>query len=146
MASYMPQDVFDMSIVTIVRLHVSAGNSLDDLCTMIWQGYERSYRDDVNCKHEMRITSGKLLEMMQTQFKKELIPSVMLQLQFCIVNYEPDGKRRRKKLLGGTFFNRMKSPNPNRSEDCLANMCIYHLGTTSGKFPLAPKGWSLENR
>ena len=53
------------------------------------------------------------------------------------------GKKKRKKLLGGTWFTRSKSRNPNRAKDSLRNMIIYHSGTINGLFPIAPVGWSL---
>ena len=146
MAGYMPQHVFDVAVVTAVKLHMMTGDSLDHVCAQICRSYQHSYPDDPDFAREIEETSGKLLEMMRSQFKDEQLPSAMAQIQFCITNYELDGKKKRKRLLGGTWFTRSKSRNPLRAKDCLRNLIVYHTGTMTGMFPIAPTGWSLENR
>ncbi len=146
MASYMPQHVFDMGVVTAIRHHTATGNSLHEVCRQIFSGYRNSFPDDADFEREIEETSGKFLKAMRSQFKDEQMPAAMKQLQFCIVNYELDGKKKRKRLFGGTWFTRSKSPNPNRAKDCLRNVTVYHTGTMTGMFPIAPDGWSLANR
>lgn len=146
MASYMPQDLFDMAMVTAVKIHMMTGDPLGQVCGQICRSYQNSFPDDADFEREIEETSGKLLEAMRSQFKDEQLSSAMTQLQFCITNYELDGKKKRKRLLGGTWFTRSKSPNPSRAKDCLRNMMVYHTGTMTGMFPVASTGWSLENR
>jgi hypothetical protein len=122
------------------------GKPLDHVCVEICSFYKDSFPDDADFEREIQETSGKLLKAMRLQFKDKLLASAMTQLQFCIVNYELDGKKKRKRLLGGTWFTRAKSPNSNRAKDCLRNVTVYHTGTMTGMFPIAPDGWSLENR
>ena len=146
MASYMPQHVFDVCVITAVKIHTMTGDSLDHVCAQICKSYQRSYPDDANFEREMEETSGQVLEMMRSQFEDEQLPSAMTQIQFCITNYELNGKKKRKRLLGGTWFTRSKSRSPDRAKDCLRNVMVYHTGTVTGMFPIKPNGWSLENR
>ena len=146
MASYMPQDVFDMCVVSAVKIHMVSGDSLGQVCSQICGYYKNSYPHDADFELEIKKTSGKLLEAMRSQFEDEQLPPAMTQLQYCITNYELNGKKKRKRLLSGTLFTKTKSRNPNRAKGCLQNMTVYHVGTMTGDFPVAPTGWSLENR
>lgn len=146
MPSYMPQDLFDMVVVTAVKLHMTTGNSLDHVCETVCGFYNNNFPDDTNLKAEVSETSSSLLKAMRLQFDDEQLPSAMTQLQFCITNFELDGSKKRKRLLSGTLFTRSKSHNPKRAKDCLRNMMVFHTGTMTGVFPVAPTGWSMENR
>lgn len=143
MASYMPQDLFDMAVVTAIKLHMLTGDPLDQMCDQICRQYQNSFPDDASMGSEVEESSQQVLKMMRSQFKDEQLSSAMTQLQFCITGYELDGKKKRKRLFGGTWFSRSKSRNPNRVKDCLRNMMVYHTGTMTGMFPVAPAGWTL---
>ena len=43
MASYMPQDVFDMCVVSAVKIHMVSGDSLGQVCSQICGYYKNSY-------------------------------------------------------------------------------------------------------
>jgi len=146
MVSHMPQHLFDMAVVTAVKMHMITGDCLGQICGRIFQHYQSSFPDDADLQREIEETSGELLDAMRLQFKDEQLSSTMPQLQYCITNYELDGRKKRKRLLGGTWFTRSKSRNPNRAKNCMRNMMVYHTGTMTGMFPVAPNGWSLENR
>ncbi len=77
----------------------------------------------------------KVLELMRTITKDEQLPATMAQIQYCIKNYEPSGRKRRKRLLSGTFFNKEKARNPNRAKGCASNVIIYCSGSLNGTFP-----------
>jgi hypothetical protein len=146
MTSYMPQHLFDMAVVTTVKIHTMTGEPLSQNCSQICQRYQSSFPDDASIERDLDETSQHLLRMMRSQFKDEQLPAAMTQLQFCITNYELNGRKKRKRLLGGTWFTRSKFPNPNRAKNCLQNIMVYYTGTMTGMFPLAPSDWSLEDR
>lgn len=142
MVSYMPRDLFDMAVVTSVRLHTMTGDSLDQFCVEVCKSHRHLFPDDVDLEPEIKETSRELLEMMRSQFKDEHLSSAMKQLQFCIKNYTLDGKKKHSRFFGGAWFSRSKSRNPNRVKGCLRNIIVYHTGTINATFPLAPTGWS----
>lgn len=143
MASYMPQDLFDICVVTSILLHKWTDEPLEQFCTVSSQQYQNDFPDDTSIKIEMEEAAARVLKMMRSQFEEKQLSSAMTQLQFCITNYELDGAKKRKRLLGGTWFTRQKSRNPDRIKDCLRNIVIYHSGTMTGLFPIAPDGWSF---
>ena len=146
MPRYMPQDVFDMCVVGTVKLHMMGQEPLDQVCAELCGYYKNSYQDDLDFELEIAETSKKILEWGQSFGENHVIPT-MTQLQYCLTYYGLDGtKKKKKRFFNGTFFNKAKTRNPNRSKDCVRNITVYHLGTVNGLFPPAPTGWSLASR
>lgn len=132
-----------MAVVSAVKIYVWADIPLGQVCREICKTYQNDFPGDINFEKEIEETAKQLLEIMHSQFTEEQLPSAMTQLQYLIKNYKLDGKKKRMRILGGTRFTRSKLPNPNRSENCIRNLLVYHAGTMSGMFPVAPSGWSL---
>ena len=144
MASYMPQRLFDMCVVTAVKIHMATGKSLEQTNMQVLEHYSHSFPDDSHLENHIELASEAVLETMRTLFTDKQIPYVMTQMQYCIKKYHPDGKKRRKRLLSGTMFTRSRFPNSNRVDDCINNITAYHVGTLCGVFPLMPDGWSVQ--
>ena len=58
MASYMPQQVFDMAVVTTVKIHMVTGDSLGQISGEICQNYQNSFPDDADFEREIEETSA----------------------------------------------------------------------------------------
>jgi hypothetical protein len=46
MAGYMPQDLFEFGAVTIAKIHVSGGRSIEDLAMKLSEDYKYDYLED----------------------------------------------------------------------------------------------------
>ena len=132
-----------MCVVSAVKMHVMTGGSLSQVCGELCSYYKNSYPNDADFELDIEKTSGKLLDVMRSHIGDEQLPSSMTQFQYCITTYELDGRNKRKRLFGGTWFTKSKSRNPNREQDCVRNMMIYYTGTMTDRFPVAPTGWSI---
>lgn len=145
MKGYMPQDVFEMAAVTIAKLHFATGKRLDELSSKILSGYKADYLDDGFALDAVEAAKG-VIQVLQTSFPgsdDSTLAVSCTQLQYCIKRYRPDGSKRGRRLFGGTLFNNQKQSNPIRVQECLRDITVYSVGTMSGKFPIAPHGWSL---
>ncbi len=60
--------------------------------------------------------------------------------QYFAANYDDQGRPRRKRLLGGTWFSRAKQ-NKNRKQDFIRKLVAYSAGSQLGTLPLAPDDW-----
>ena len=58
MASYMPQDVFDMCVVSAVKIHMVSGDSLGQVCSQICGYYKNSYPNDADFELEIKKTEN----------------------------------------------------------------------------------------
>lgn len=143
MSSYMPQDVFDMCVVTAIKFHLLTEDTLTNCCSELYKGYRDSFLNDVEAEKDMKKSAKSVLKLIKTQVEDGQIVEVMTQLQFCIKKFNIDGSKKRRKLFGGTWFTRSKTQIPDRSKACMRNVVVYHQGTISGVFPIAPRGWSL---
>ena len=145
MPRYMPQTVFDSLVIHAVKMHVLLEEDLLKACRDICGHYKNSYYDDTGVGIEIEETSRKLLDWGKS-FGDDYLKFLVFQLQYCSLTFTPEGKKRRKRLFGGTLFNKDKFRNPDRSKHCLRNMMIYFMGTTSGRFPSVPEGWTVADR
>ena len=146
MASYMPQDVFDSCVVGAVKLHMMGRGRLDQVCAELCGHYKRSFPGDLSFEAEIKKASQKILEWCRSLCPEDEIAPTMTQFQYCLVYYELDGQKKRKRLFNGTLFNKARHHNPNRVKDCIRNIGVYYIGSVANMFPTAPDGWSLASR
>jgi hypothetical protein len=142
MASYMPQDVFTMCAVTAAaQYNSSEGTTIEEFAKRISDEYHRYYIDD-GYEEDIVLAARSVAKFIESSFPGTKAAGAVRQLQYCIRKFHPSGKKKFF-LQGGTIFNKQKTPLPNRMKQCVTDVVVFHLGTLSGKFPLAPKGWSL---
>lgn len=137
MNSYMPQDVFNVCAVT-AALHESV--SIEDFAKQISDVYRQRYIDD-GFNEDIITAAYNVVELMKTAFPGKKVTPAILQIQYCIDNYHPNGKK--KSFLRGQLFNKQMTPLPNRVTQCRTDVMTFHFGTLAGTFPIVPKGWSL---
>lgn len=131
-----------MCAVTAAKLAASGSVTLQEAARMLSENYQNSYSDN-NLVRDIETAAAHVTEFIESALPNSSIPANLTQLQFSIVNFEPDGSKRKKKLLGGTWFNKEKRELPNKVKQCAANIATYHLLLVGGSLPLAPDGWSL---
>lgn len=141
MAKFIPQYIFNMCAVTAAKTAASSDRTIGEAARLLSNNYERSYADR-ELHEDIELAGKEVAEFIKSVLPVESFVSNMIQLQYTIVNYEPSGKKRRKKMFGGTWFNKEKSQIPNKVEVCKANIATYHLLLVGGSLPLAPRGWS----
>ncbi len=141
MASYMPQRVFNMCAVTAVQYSItSEGVTVEEFARQVSDKYRRNYIDD-GYEKDIVLAALKLTSFIESSFPGRKAATAVRQLQYCVNKFHPNGKRRF--FSGGTIFNRQRSPLPNRVSQVLKDIVVFHTGSLSGSFPLAPRHWSL---
>jgi hypothetical protein len=101
-----------------------------------------AYRD-ADLADDIEEAANNVAAFITRQLPPESLIDNLIQLQFCIKNYQPSGDRWPVRLFGGAFFNKTNQPLPDKVGQCLANVATYHLLVINRKIPLAPKDWSL---
>lgn len=140
MASYMPQNVFNMCAVTAVQYNTSGNTTIEEFAKRISDEYRRHYIDD-GYEEDIVLAARNLVKFIESSLRDTKAAAAVRQLQYCIKKFHPSGKKRF--FPQGTIFNQQKSPLPNRVSQCVTDVTVFHLGTLSGTFPLAPQDWSL---
>lgn len=136
----MPQDVFDMCAVTAARFQDADEVGIEEFARRIAERYRRDYIDD-GFEVDVISAAHHLVKLMEGFFPGQKVSASLRQIQYCIKRFRPDG--RKKPFFQGQWFNQQKSPLNDRVKKCVSNVAVFHLGTLSGKFPIAPEGWSL---
>lgn len=142
MAEFITQEMFNMFAVSAAKISVASGKNIREAIEIIMSNYAGTYLD-ASLVYEIEIAADKAKKFMLDVLPPETLVSNLTQMQFCIKHYNPDGSKKRKKLFGGTFFNKEKNEVDNKAENCLANIATYHMLVVSGSIPIAPRGWSL---
>lgn len=136
----MPQDVFDMCAVTAAHFKDSDEVGIEEFARRISERYRRDYIDD-GFEADVISAAHHLVKLMEGLFPGHKVSASLRQIQYCIKKFHPDG--RKKSFFQGQWFNQQKSPLDDRVKTCVSNVTVFHLGTLSGKFPVAPEGWTL---
>ena len=136
MDGYMPERVFEYGAISIAMLHVGTGRPIEEMARTVFQNYEGSYLDD-NVLEQWIEAAGEAVEAIDRLFPdiddKDEKVGTLKTLQQSVKNYAPDGKKRRKKVLGGTRFNKEKEPNYERVDQFSQHLMIYHVLLRLGK-------------
>ena len=127
MAGYMPNEVFEAGAYAIASIHVSRSISLIDAVDGVYDQYKSSYEDD-NIRRQWGDAAETVISLIQHRFSG-LTQAELADLLEYLVNVvmakEPSGAKRKKKFLGGTIFNKDKSPNYRRAETVQENFPKY---------------------
>ncbi len=137
---YMPQRVFNVGAFAIARVHAAGGSSLDEAAARIADRYRDSFVDD-SFETDWVDAATMVITAAKETWKDDELPGLFRHMQYAAANYEPDGSRRRKRILGGTWFTGEKKRNPNRVRDCLRDFVQFDYHTTLGSIPLPPDDW-----
>ena len=136
MARYMPQRVFDCCAIFVAKCYYDDEVDESDIIAKLVGSYQNAYVDDRELLNDIDEAAKKVLELVRTAFPDKSLYSVFEQLSFLSEKYELDGRKRRRKILGGTMFNKEKQYNTERVKECVKNVLVYHTGTMTGFFPL----------
>jgi tetratricopeptide (TPR) repeat protein len=127
MAGYMPNDVFEAGAYAIASIHVSRSISLIDAVDDIYDRYESSYEDD-NTRQQWEEAAEMVISLVQQRFSgltRAELADLLEYLVNVVMAREPSGAKRKKKFLGGTRFNKDKSPNYRRTAILQGNFPKY---------------------
>jgi hypothetical protein len=141
----MPQEVFDLGAVTIAQLNLTTNMPVSAIAQEAAKGYQKSYKND-RFEQDWIKAAELIILMFQDLFKgssNQVVAEVLRQMQFCIKYFNLNGSRRKRKFLGGTFFNKEKKANPRRIDQCIENLLCYHIKTARGQIILVPPNWHL---
>lgn len=133
MKTYMTQDVFNACAVTIACYKdfqpiATSAKEISDI--------HRKYYIDDGFEEDLITAVDNAVKFMEAAFPGKKVSSGLTQIKYLIEHYHPNGKR---KFFKGAWFNRQKTPILDRVKQCSNDLMIYHVGTLSGMFPLAPR-------
>ncbi len=141
MASYITQELFNMAAVTTAKITAASEHSIEFVAEELANDY-REYQDQ-NLSEDIATASVKVTDFMQNALPLKSLVGNLTQIQFCIKHYSPDGKKKPRKLLRGTWFNKEKLELEDKVDQCVANVMTYHFLVINGSIPIAPKGWTV---
>jgi hypothetical protein len=146
MPRYMPQFLFDGCAVS-VAMYYDPEDSVDisTPITLVLNQYQKDYEDDQYLEKDLAIAATGIYEFVVGYFSRpefsevtpERLISAFKQLRWLASNYEINGKKKRKKLFGGTLFNSDKEYFTGRAYTSVTNIEAFHNGTVEGIFPIS---------
>lgn len=132
---YMPQRVFSYGAASIAKLHLLTGKSIEALATMAFASYRQSYIDD-GTEKDWVVSARQALKFLEEN--EAPAPDKLLDhFRYFVEHYEPDSSPRKKRIFGGTMFDKAKQ-NIRRKEDFLKSLESYYIGARAGIVPLGP--------
>ncbi len=143
MAGYMPQDVFEVGAASIAKMHLDLGHPVDELAADIWKDCATANIDD-GVENDLKNAATEAIQMLET-LEAPSPAEFLHHFQYFTIHYDEEGKPRKKKIFGGTWFNKA-AQNKNRRQDFIKRLKLYYIGAIAGSMPLAPDGWSLGGR
>lgn len=130
-----------MCAVTAAKISTASGQSIEFAAEQLANKYsEYKYQE---LSGDIATASVKVIDFMQNALPPETLVAGLMQMQFCIKHYNPDGKKKTGKRFGGTFFNKEEHELEDKVDQCVANVATYHVLVINGSIRVAPKGWSL---
>lgn len=132
---YIKQDLFNACSLGVAMAHF-AGESMVAASSDLGEQYSGDYQDTRLCDDFLRAGEGLVQQLLETYGQarpaSELVQVCHI-LSAANLNFNPDGTRKRRKLLGGTRFNYEKKEIPKKVERCLHEVYLYQLALSSGK-------------
>jgi hypothetical protein len=134
MAGYMPERVFEVGALTIAYIHASTGKPIEAVAQEAWAHYSKSYLDDNILAQwiEAADHASTAIDAMFPNMTKEVNVSTLVHLKNTVTDYNRDGSKRAKRLLGGTWFNKEKKPNYQRAQQFVTHIATYHVLLMNG--------------
>ncbi len=142
---YMPEHLFNIGVVTIVRAHLGIGKPLTEWAATLAKPYRQDFIDD-GFEVDLVGASTKALGLMQSakpRFEGDTPDFQLRHMQFFFSKYNIDGSRKRWRLLNGTRFTGEREPVKDRQARFVTAYLSFIFLTTLGKVPLPPPGWRL---
>jgi len=124
MALYMPQDLFDFAVVTLVRLNLVHHVEPREAVPKILAAYRFS---DSQIEKELIDASENLKTLLNAYpiTDQSQIDHLLTMLKAQMKAFNPDGSRKRRRIFGGTFFTSPRSPVKDKVGNCTRNMIAY---------------------
>ncbi len=142
MAKFITQELFNMCAVAIAKLSHESGQSVENVATIIASDYSNTYKD-TELSQKLELAADEIIEYLLTISTPEKFPAYYTQLLFCIKLYNPDGSKKKRKILGGTLFNKEKKEIINKIQICTVSVTKYLQLVHNGSIPIAPQGWKF---
>lgn len=142
MASYMTQQLFNMCAVSAAKFSAEHQKPIDAVAYYVAQQYENDFLDE-HLADEIATATTYIINYLRSAGYENSLIGQLIQMEFCIRHYEPDGKKRSTRIFGGTFFNKERAPLQDKAKNCASQILAYNLRVIGGSIPAAPPGWSL---
>lgn len=133
MARYMTQVLFNTCSIVAAKCHY---DDEVELISELVGSYQGAYMDDTELLNDIEDAAKKVLELVRKAVPDRDLHPVFIHLRVLAENYELDGRKRKRKILGGTFFNKERRYNRGRVKECVRDVLVYHTGSMTGFFPL----------
>ena len=136
MAMFITQGGFDMNAASAALISEESSKTIGEVVELI--NRTTSFKDK-NLSQDIEIAATKIQNFALGVLPSEALTAYLAQMQFCIKNYNPDGTKKRKKILNGEFFNKEKKEITNKVKNCIANIGMYHTLIIHGSIPIVPQ-------
>ena len=143
MKKYIKQDLFDLAALTVARVHLQSGQSIESLAKRVSTGYVDTY-SDYRIQEEIEAAAKKVIQYLEGVFEPKSIPNVLRHMQHSVDNFEINGERTKKnRFFNGTKFNYAKQEIQGKAESTVVRIAVFDRLLTSRSIPQAPSGWEL---
>lgn len=147
MAKTLPDDVFQVGAITLAKLHLRAGKSIEQMAETLWRDYSSSY-DDPEALRDWIKAANVIVEYLRNEIQHPHAAAVAHHAQYYCMHFDDEGQKR-KRGLGG-LFRALSSPsiprNPvsDRTAVLLTKFKRYQSALDAGlNVPEAPDGWGM---
>lgn len=140
---HMPQDVFEVGVVTVARMHLLSGKPPEEIAMLAWQNYSASLIDDGVVPDLVRAVTESIAWLNQND--APALQEFFHHLQWYLLHHDDQGKRKRRKLFDGLLFQR-SIKDKDRVAKFHDKLVAYYVGLTTGVMPPAPRGWSFTSK
>lgn len=128
----MPDDMFNNGAITISKVSFRTGETYEELAHQLWYGsvekrvpgYSKAYADD-DPINDWVTAAKKTIAIISKDKSEYEIAAALAELASCFDNLNPDGSQKKKKIFGGTLFNKVKVKNDNRVSDYLKTLSDF---------------------
>ena len=141
MAGYITQELFNMAAVTTAKISAASEHSIEFVAELLANDYSKYQDQDLS--GNIATAAVRVIDFIQNALPPETLVGGLMQMQFCIKHYHPDGTKKARKLFGGTFFKKEKCELEGKIDQCMKDVMTYHLLVINGSIPAAPDGWRV---
>lgn len=128
---YMPKDVFEFGCATALYLHFSNSEDIAALSKEIWSKYRDSIIDD-DVEKDINMACYTVISMLaEGGLAKQELATLFYAFSNDVKNYNPDGSKKKTKLLNGLFFQK-SIMDPYRVNDFVKRFALFLMKVDAG--------------
>jgi hypothetical protein len=137
----LPDDIFQVGALSLAKFHLHDGSSIQDFAIKIWDGYRKQV-EDPKAIGDMVAAASEIVRYLKERNHEFPVAVVRCAQYFCM-NFDDEGNKRKKGLLGGLWFSSTPT-SVDRVAKLIRKFKIYQVAADSGlDIPMPPDEWRL---